>query len=235
VNINDVHPHDKFRDDLVEYTLGILDGRARSDLLAHVNTCEECATELAEFTTVADTLLYVVPGAEPPVGFESRVMERIARSRTTVRERPRRARTLVAVAAAVVLLSFAGGWVFNHLTTGTSRVNVTSAIGKMEQRSLLAHGTTVGTVYAYSGTPSWMFVSVDVPSAPNVVKCVVLTESGRRVNVGAFALAHGKGAWGTSLRVPFTSVKSIELTSSSGVVVARLSGVSWNQAVGRWS
>jgi hypothetical protein len=30
-------------------------------------------------------------------------------------------------------------------------------------------------------------------------------------------------------------VKSIELTSSSGVVVARLSGVSWNQAVGRWS
>ena len=235
MKFNDVHPHDKLRDDLAEYTLGILDGRARSDLLDHVNTCEECATEIAEFTKVADALLYAVPGVEPPVGFESRVVERIARSSSTVLKRPRRARGLFALVAAAVLLSFAGGWAFHRLMTTTINVNVKSAIGQMERRSLLAKGTAVGTVYAYSGTPSWMFVSVDAPLALNLVKCVVLTGSGARVDVGTFALAHGKGAWGTSLPVPFQSVKSIELTSSSGVVVARLSGDAWNRAVGRWS
>jgi hypothetical protein len=235
VSTNDIDAHDRFRDDLAEYTLGILDGRARSDLLAHVNTCESCANDLAELTTVADALLHVAPGVEPPTGFESRVIERISQSQPAAFEIPRRVRVLVSLAAAVVLLSFGGGWALNHLTSTSPNGIVNSAAGHMEQRSLIANGKTVGLVYAYTGKPSWMFVSVDAASAPNVVRCVVLTKSGMSVDIGTFTLAGGNGAWGTPLPVNFQSVRGIELTSQRGAVIARLSGGSWNPSAGHWS
>lgn len=235
MSTNDIHSHDKFRDDLAEYTLGVLDGRARSDLIAHVNSCEECAAQLIELTTVADALLYVAPGAEPPAGFESRVMERIRQSKPTVLQQPRRARAILSLAAAVVLFSFASGWTIDHYTSAPSNVHVSSAVGQMEQRSLLANGQTVGLVYVYTGKPSWMFVAVDAPLAPSRVRCVVLTKSGGRVDIGTFSLTSGTGAWGAPLPVGFQSVKGIELTSQSGDIVARLSPTSWNPSATHWT
>lgn len=225
--------HDRYQLELVEYTLGVLDGRARALLLTHVEACEECADELGELNRTADALLHVSAGADPPIGFESRVMERIATSRpTTLRHRPR-SRTLVSWAAAVAVLAFGLGWAVNHVTA--SPVPSATSAGTIEQRSLAHLGHTVGLVYAYTGNPSWMFVTVNAPGAPAVVRCVVVTKGGRTSFVGSFNLVNGHGAWGTPLPVRFASVKGVELTTPNGVVIASLTGAVWISSKGRWS
>ena len=226
----DLRSHDQFRADLAEHALGILDGRARAELVTHVEACEECTAEMAELTGTVDALLHVAAGVEPPVGFESRVIERIRSSRPAVIG-PRRRAVLAAVAAGVVLLAIGVGWSIDHVATSRPPAQ---AVGKMEQRTLAASGLDVGLVYAYTGNPSWMFVTVDAPTAPVLVRCVVVTTSGRHDFVGTFALAGGKGAWGTPLPVPFSAVRGIELTTTSGALVARLGGTGWNPSAGRW-
>ena len=227
--------HDEFRADLAEYTLGILDGRARADLLAHLETCEECAQELVELNDTADALLHVAPGVEPPVGFESRVVERIRTLRPTTIAPRRPSKAIMSIAAAVLLVSFSMGWAVDHMVTRSHPTPVVAAAGRIEQRPLEASGRTVGLVYAYTGSPAWMFVTVDAPGAPSVVRCIVVTKGGARKFIGTFALGSGKGAWGTPLPVSFTSVRGIELTTQSGIVVAHLAGTSWNPSAGRWS
>lgn len=229
---NGIRSHDEYKADLAEHTLGILDGRARAELLAHVEGCEECAAEMAELTATVDALSHVPAGAEPPVGFESRVIERIRASRPAVIGRRRASPVLLSAAAAVVALAFGVGWTLDHVTTTSSPVQ---AVGKMEQRSLQAAGQDVGLVYAYTGQPSWMFVTVDAPKAPSLVRCVVVTKSGQRDFVGTFALVGGKGEWGTALPVPLSSVRGIVLTTTSGTVVARLADTQWSPSAGRWS
>jgi hypothetical protein len=229
---SDIRSHDEYKADLAEHTLGILDGRARAELLAHVEGCEECAAEMAELTATVDALLHVPAGAEPPVGFESRVIERIRASRPAVIGRRRASPVLLSAAAAVVALAFGVGWMLDHVTTTSSPVQ---AVGKMEQRSLQAAGHDVGLVYAYTGQPSWMFVTVDAPKAPSLVRCVVVTKSGQRDFVGTFALVGGKGDWGTALPVPLSSVRGIVLTTTNGTVVARLADTPWSPSAGRWS
>jgi hypothetical protein len=229
---NGIRSHDEYKADLAEHSLGILDGRARAELLAHVEGCEECAAEMAELTATVDALLHVPAGAEPPVGFESRVIERIRASRPAVIGRRRASPVLLSAAAAVVALAFGVGWMLDHVTTTSSPVQ---AVGKMEQRSLQAAGHDVGLVYAYTGQPSWMFVTVDAPKAPSLVRCVVVTKSGQRDFVGTFALVGGKGDWGTALPVPLSSVRGIVLTTTNGTVVARLADTQWSPSAGRWS
>jgi anti-sigma factor RsiW len=232
---HETRPHDEYKADLAEYTLGILDGRARAELLAHLEACEECPQELAELNAASDALLHVAPGVEPPVGFESRVVERIRMSRPTTIAARRPSRAILSIAAAIVLMSFSTGWAVDRMVTRSHPAPVVAAAGRMEQRSLVAGGQRVGRVYAYTGSPAWMFVTVDAPSAPDVVRCVVVTKSGTRQFVGTFALASGKGDWGTPLPVSFTSVRGIELTTQSGIVVAQLAGSWWSPSAGRWT
>jgi len=220
----DVHSTDGFEEELVEFALGILDGRARAMLVEHVEHCGDCAERLAQLSTTADLLMYVPVGAEPPLGFESGIIERIRATESARRWGPRRWQMLAA--AAVVVVSFALGWTIDHaLAKPAGPAQASSAV---QERHLLANGRDVGTVYAYAGPPAWMFVSVDVAGAPSDVRCTVVTTSGARRFVGTFALARGRGAWGANLPVPFKSVRNVVLSSSSGAVVAQLSDSSWN-------
>jgi hypothetical protein len=81
--------HEVFRSELAEFALGILDGRARANLLVHVETCPECAEQIQELSATSDLLMYVPVGAEPPLGFESAIVvgSRCGRSRPIVRTR----------------------------------------------------------------------------------------------------------------------------------------------------
>jgi len=63
-------------DDLIEFALGTLSGRSRSLVLDHLETCAHCNAESESLADVADTMLWLAPDAEPPLGFETRVIER---------------------------------------------------------------------------------------------------------------------------------------------------------------
>jgi hypothetical protein len=96
-----------------ELALGSLYGEERAAALAHVETCRACRRELTLLTDAADEIRLVVPEAEPPVGFEQRVVARIAAAAAEPEARaptplaPRRdrrlLRPLVAVAAALLV------------------------------------------------------------------------------------------------------------------------------------
>jgi Putative zinc-finger len=222
---SDLHSHDDFQGELAEFALGILEGRARAELLTHVETCPDCAERLQELSATADLLMYVPVGVEPPLGFESGIIERIRQSQTVPSRWRPRGWQMLAAAAAVVAVSFGLGWTVNHASSPTSPVQ---AAGAMKQHVLEADGHDVGTVYAYSGSPSWMFVTVDATGAPSLVRCTIVTSSGVHRFIGTFALSKGSGSWGASLPVSFKSVKNVVLTSSNGAVVAQFGKTSWN-------
>jgi hypothetical protein len=91
------------RDDLIEFALGTLSGRSRALVLDHLETCAHCTAESEALADAADTLLWLAPEAEPPLGFETRVIERF-RGTGAGRQIDRRRRlSLFAVAALLVV------------------------------------------------------------------------------------------------------------------------------------
>ncbi|HEY5439283.1 MAG TPA: zf-HC2 domain-containing protein [Acidimicrobiales bacterium] len=221
------HSHDDYRNDLPEFALGILDGRQRAALLAHLETCPECTQMVQELTDASDALLHVPSGAEPPLGFESRIIDRIRSSQPTPSRWALRSWSSLAAAAALVLVSFGLGWVVDRGVSHSPAAN-SVALSNMDQRNLELNGHNVGSVVAYRGSPPWMFVTLDAPATVSSVRCTVVTTTGARQFVGTFALKNGEGSWGTSLPVAFTSVRNVQLTSSSGAVVANLAASTWS-------
>src|SRR5262249_6157168 len=93
---------DETRELVPELALGIADGEDRARVLEHAATCADCRHELEELAGLADELLVLAPAAEPPVGFERRVLESIAPVAAPARRRRRRLRPVLALAAAAV-------------------------------------------------------------------------------------------------------------------------------------
>src|SRR5580692_367541 len=60
-----------------ELALGVLTGRERAIAIAHLNTCEACREDVRQLMATGEQLRELLPAAEPPAGFESRVLERL--------------------------------------------------------------------------------------------------------------------------------------------------------------
>ncbi|MFJ7956318.1 anti-sigma factor family protein [Streptomyces sp. NPDC096319] len=65
---------ERLRDAGAELALGVLPARERAEAVAHLDRCPECRAYVERLTAVGDALLGLLPGAEPPVGFESRAV-----------------------------------------------------------------------------------------------------------------------------------------------------------------
>jgi hypothetical protein len=93
---------DAFREIAPELALDLLSGDERGAAITHLTTCARCQAHLEGLVRVADDLLLLTPPVEPEIGFESRVMGRLAASgafRTPAEAAPRSA---AAAASAVV-------------------------------------------------------------------------------------------------------------------------------------
>jgi anti-sigma factor RsiW len=220
-----------FSDDLAELALGALAGRERARTLAHVDECPRCAEELEQLSRVADAVLQTAPEVEPPVGFESRLFERMgvtesaARRRVRLRSlpslRPRRPRewalTAVAAAAAVAALGFG-------LST-TTAPSVTQAKAEHGSTNVLSgsfvqDGHTVGHVVAVGGSRPWISMMLEDSTAQGVVNCVVVTRDGVTHEVGSFDAHQGYGAWVAPLHFEPKDVWKAEVATPDGAVIA---------------
>jgi hypothetical protein len=70
-------PHERFEADLAELASGVLDKREEAALLNHLVSCPRCAAEFEQLAWAAKSLLLLVLEIEPPIGFESRIWDRI--------------------------------------------------------------------------------------------------------------------------------------------------------------
>ena len=62
---------------LVDLALGVLAGEERTAAVAHLEGCPRCSRWVAELSAASNELLHLAPAAEPPIGFEARVFERL--------------------------------------------------------------------------------------------------------------------------------------------------------------
>lgn len=69
---------DEFRELAPDLALGLLAGDERAAAINHVVGCASCRRHLNALVQVADELLLLAPSVEPDIGFESRVMARLA-------------------------------------------------------------------------------------------------------------------------------------------------------------
>jgi hypothetical protein len=236
---------DEIRDDAAELALGILPGRDRARMIAHIERCPTCRHRVAELAGLADDLIALLPPAEPPVGFEARVLATLATGAGTgARPRSRwRTRRIAQYAAAVVLAAAlaGGGWTVGHLTStsppqltgsgpatsrpgGDAGSTATAGPRTVLFAPLTSAGTRTGQIYAYPGQPPWIYMAVDTETGDGLVSCQLTHRDGHPpTTVGTFRLEDGYGAWGVAAPVDPSDLAGAQLIDDHGTVLATAS------------
>lgn len=219
----------RYADELAELALGISTGRQRAQALAHVETCPGCHAEMEQLSLAADSLLEVVPGVEPPLGFEVRLMERLGADRAArllVRRPWLVRRSSLALACLLVLVAVGVGVGTGWLLRGGQQPGVarsafgTEPGGHIETASLVAGGRSIGNVTVYSGATSWLYMSLDDGSWSGKASCQVRVAGGKTVPLGTFWLDNGYGAWGVTLAPGTGRVQTASVLSGGGVLAS---------------
>ena len=218
----------EFSDSAAELALGVLTGRERAEALAHLDYCEACREHVRQLTATGEQMLGLLPTAEPPAGFETRVMDRLGLATPApkpVRHRRRQPtwghgfsprRALVAAAAVVALLGAAlGGWGLHASTAPAASSDLSSA-------TLVAASDhdQVGQVYVFNGEKPWMYMSVDVESGNETVICQLVSADGHVTTVGSFQLSDGYGSWASPAPTVDGTPAGARLVTTDGQVLA---------------
>jgi Putative zinc-finger len=195
-------------DAAAEYALNILEPADRAAVAAHLIRCPACREEVAGMQLAADRLLDLVPGTEPPVGFEQRVLDRVGTGVGPIRRRLRV--ILTAAAAALIIAATAVG-------IGTATGSHGKAV--LAEAELQQGSKEVGEVYLYPGRPDWIVMTVHDEAGPDRVTCMVADHQGAVSRLGTFLLTKGHGSWGAEYPAG-NDVSAVYLLDSSGAVVA---------------
>jgi hypothetical protein len=205
-----------------ELALGAVGGEERAAALEHLAACEECRRAVGELSHVADELLLLAPRAEPPEGFESRVLTQLHARGAPRRVRPRRTRlamlaaaSLAVAAAGAIALAVGPGGDGRSASEQSQRPAHTS---RTEVRArLYGHGKVArGSAYGYQGSPSWLFITVDRLERPGRYRCEIVTAGGRRISLRSFRLDSGTRSWGVSMPVDLDEVAGVRLVPAAG-------------------
>ncbi|MGH3548482.1 MAG: hypothetical protein ACRDQU_10310 [Pseudonocardiaceae bacterium] len=201
-----------------ELALGMLPGVERAHALAHLDRCTTCRNTVSALTVTADRFVELQPGAEPPAGFEQRVL-------TALVPPSPRARRRWWVPAAAVLLAIAlvaGGWTLGRATLQTAPFEASAPAQTVLFAPLTTGGREVGQAFVYPGQPSWIYLSLDTDSetASGTVRCELIRRDGSTVPVGKFTLAKGYGAWGGPAAVDRDSLATARVIDGSGATLA---------------
>jgi hypothetical protein len=221
-------------DDLGELALGTLAGRGMVAAVAHLESCARCSAKVDELAAAADELLHLAPSAEPPVGFEAGVFERLG-----LRDKPRRRRpsfgwgytwrpkvaAAIAAACAVALmtLAFGLGALVGHGAGGGGGDKAVSIAthAAVTETALRSGARTVGGVMVYAGNPTWLFMFMDDPSWQGTLRCEVVMDQGSTVTLGRFWLSDGRGAWAVSVTQPAGRLAQARVVNDKGQVLAK--------------
>jgi hypothetical protein len=210
---------DEIRDITAELALGIASGEERARALEHVSRCRECRRELEQLTGVVDELLLVAPEAEPPAGFEERVLAAITPPKPAhkpFRLRVWRPLAAVAAGAAVASVALVIAYHNDHTLANQYRQALGAADGSRFVATPLrdAAGRKHGSVSLYEGRPSWVVVAIPPGQANGAVRADLVTRAGKRLPLPGFALR--SGVWGGPMPVPVGQVASVQLLGPGG-------------------
>jgi hypothetical protein len=156
-----------------ELALGVLTGRERAQAIAHLDRCDACREDVRQLMATSEGLLTLLSAAEPPAGFETRVLDRLGLPAAAGREdaraaryrhaRPRRApgargargaRRLVASAAVALAVIGAGaaGWGISTATAPRQNSPITAQPPLTSAALFTPSHQNVGQVFVYQGS-----------------------------------------------------------------------------------
>ncbi|MCX5145654.1 MULTISPECIES: anti-sigma factor family protein [unclassified Streptomyces] len=216
-----------------ELALDILPARERARAVAHLDRCPGCRGHIEQLAQVGDGLLGLLPGTEPPVGFESRVTAGLQPAPqqappqpvpqpAPARRRLLRPRVAVAAAALAVACGFAGWAAGTVIEQASGPASPTAgANGQLLQAPLMAAGGEVGRVFAHPGQQGWVYMSVDLEKATPEVSCVLVNKDGTTTRLGTFSLQGGYGYWVAAADVNPTTLAGANLLTPDGTVLAK--------------
>lgn len=212
---------------LVELALGAATGRERADVLAHLLQCRACRERVEDLVELAEQLLLAAPEAEPPVGFESAVLDRIASESAgatadgrSVALRRRRARliTRVAVGAVAAIALLAAGFVLDRFV-GDDTTSLAEA------PMITPTGIEVGGAWLGQGDPSWILVSVPgwqiwetSPDNPLEYRLELGFDDGSTTEVGPITFDADGGAWATTSALDVDRIRTLAVIDHTGQI-----------------
>jgi hypothetical protein len=207
-----------------EFALDILEPAERGAVAAHLLRCPACREEVDAIARVGVRLVELVPGTEPPLGFDRRVLARVGPSTTRPRwravgtivgRRPRLYTAMATAAAAAALVFGALGWFAGRDTHNSPpRAFLTAEFRQ--------GGRDVGKVEIdnYQGSSPWVSMTVDAVTGSQRVTCELVGKDGSVTVIGSFDLVGGSGSWGAPDRVGWTGLARAQLVGRDGHVIA---------------
>jgi hypothetical protein len=175
--------------------------------MAHLLNCLDCQEEVAGLSAVASRLVDLVPGTEPPLGFDRAVLVRVGLRR---RKHP----VALAVAAVVVMAALLTGSLLTAAGGSHHAVASSSPIGVFRD-----DGIAVGSL-SVSGRPSWVYVRVRGIDVSGPVSCQMVEADGSVETLGVFDLVHGSGYWAAPHPEGVREYRGARLVDLAGQIVA---------------
>jgi hypothetical protein len=192
-----------------EFALGILTPEEQESVGAHLRACPTCRLEVESMQSVSDQLLDLIPGTEPPLGFDRRVLSRVGSPLKPARRRFRMIATLAA--AAVIAIAATIG-----ADAGRS-----SHPAPVLASAVLYHGSErVGQVYVRGGNPPWIAMTMHSVATDGKITCEVVGTDGSVTKVGTFGFEYGRGSWSTPDPAIRSGLAGVRLVDDHGDVVA---------------
>ena len=215
-------------DELIdELALDVLPGDLRGLALEHLEGCGICRGRVEELSESADQLLFAYRPAQPPAGFEARVLNRLEAERGRGRPRRRPWRITIAVAAAAAAIAGLALVAGSLLPGGNKSItHVAAPRGSQLQTVALissersSEGQAIGDVSAYSGTPAWFFLRVNHGTESDTYQCVLDLAGGKSLWIGQMVISDGEGGWGQRVNVDTRDVRGARLVDDGGRTVA---------------
>jgi Putative zinc-finger len=217
----------EIRELLPELAAGVAAGDERGRALAHLGGCPDCRRELEALATVADELVALATPVEPPGGFESAVLAKIDPPRRRrwwhIALRPAMAAALattigIGIGAAAVMQVTAD----DRRLAGLYRHTLQTAGGRYLTASRLnvSDGSRAGTVFAYQGTPSWVFVVLWSGTVDGPYQVDLVTRDGGERPLGKMVVADGESSWGVVVDVDVAQIAEIRVSGAAGLLTA---------------
>lgn len=201
------------QESLAELALGTLRGDELHRVTAHVDHCKECRHEVTNMLPVASQLLELIPGTEPPLGFDHRVLAQVGQPAQPTRWVSRRRPVVMALAAAAAVIFGVSGWLVGAGSSGHPPAHALLAADFVRQ------GHDVGRIEVY-GKPLWVSVTVHDSGASGPVTCEIVHKDGTVTTMGTFDLVGGAGNWGTPDHSGMTDINRAQLVDAHGQVLA---------------
>jgi len=214
-----------------EVAIGVASAQDRAGVLGHTGTCADCAALLLELSALVDDIAALAPTHEPPAGFESDVLSRIAEFRSPVAlpragHKHRVRRVALAAAALVTVAALSGSVVYqahdsDRTLADQVRATLATANGEYFTSAPLEQpdGRRGGVLFAYQGETPWMFLTSSRPASAAPVTIELVTHAGAVHTLATDVPLSSASPWGAIIPVAVHDVAVVRVLDGDGELV----------------